>query len=453
MQERYEFGPFRLEPARHLLMRDGEPVPLTPKAFDLLLLLVRERERVVAKEEALRLLWPDTAVEEGNLTQNVFTVRKALGDSSEGARFVATIPRRGYRFVAEVREVPATTPVPEAPPPEPARQAPRRRSWRVPAAVLGGLALLLGVYRLGQITAEPQLPALQRLTFRRGLINSARFAPDGRSIVYTGAWDGQPDRLFLVRPESPESQALEVPEGRLLSVSKGGELAMLLRAPQSTVPVMGTGTLARVPLTGGPAREVLDSVVTADFAPDGSLAVVRIVDKTSKRIEYPIGRVLHTVHPADCLGDVRVSPRGDMIAFGDCKNPGTRIVVLDRQGKRLLELPVSGWIGGLAWSGDEVWFTTSSGGLYPQLRATSLSGRERLVARLPGNLGDVGPEGRVLTGIGSLRAGILGVAPGETEERELGWLEGSAARDLSADGTLMLFAMMTTDLSLWIGVS
>src|SRR5512139_3500207 len=98
----YTFGPFRLEPAKRLLLRDGVPVPLTPKAFDLLVAVIERRERVVDKEEALRLLWPDTVVEESNLTQNVFLLRKALGDNQDDARFIATVPRRGYRFVAEV---------------------------------------------------------------------------------------------------------------------------------------------------------------------------------------------------------------------------------------------------------------------------------------------------------------------------------------------------------------
>jgi DNA-binding winged helix-turn-helix (wHTH) protein len=96
----YEFGPFRLEPATRRLLREGEPLPLTPKAFDTLLLLVQNRERVMDKEEVLRRIWPDAVVEESNLAQNVFTLRRTLGDTPEGARFIATMPRRGYRFVA-----------------------------------------------------------------------------------------------------------------------------------------------------------------------------------------------------------------------------------------------------------------------------------------------------------------------------------------------------------------
>src|SRR5258706_7867715 len=102
----FEFSPFRLEPATRRLLRGGDPLPLTPKSFDTLLVLVQNRDRVVEKSEVMRLVWPDTVVEEANLAQHVFTLRKTLGDSPDGARFIATVPKRGYRFVAEVREVP-----------------------------------------------------------------------------------------------------------------------------------------------------------------------------------------------------------------------------------------------------------------------------------------------------------------------------------------------------------
>jgi DNA-binding winged helix-turn-helix (wHTH) protein/tetratricopeptide (TPR) repeat protein/predicted Ser/Thr protein kinase len=101
----FAFGPFRLDPASRRLLRDGHPVALPPKAFDVLLMLVEHRGRLVEKEEILRRIWPDVVVEEGNLTQHVFTLRKLLGES-ENQRYVVTVPRRGYQFVAEVLEVP-----------------------------------------------------------------------------------------------------------------------------------------------------------------------------------------------------------------------------------------------------------------------------------------------------------------------------------------------------------
>src|SRR5215831_7609243 len=101
----YEFGPFRLDAAEHLLLRDGEAVPLTPKAFDLLLALVERHGHLLEKDELLRTVWPDTFVEEANLASNISQLRKALGDGENGQRYIETAPKRGYRFVASVQEV------------------------------------------------------------------------------------------------------------------------------------------------------------------------------------------------------------------------------------------------------------------------------------------------------------------------------------------------------------
>ena len=100
----YEFGPFRLDAEEGVLLRAGEPVPLTPKAFEMLLRLVERSGHLVGKEELLRQVWPEQFVEEGNLTQQIFALRRALGESPGGPRYIETVPRRGYRFVAEVRD-------------------------------------------------------------------------------------------------------------------------------------------------------------------------------------------------------------------------------------------------------------------------------------------------------------------------------------------------------------
>ena len=101
----YVFGPFTLDCRRQRLLRDGEPQALTGKTFEVLRVLIEHRERLVEKQELLRLVWPDVVVDEANLTQHIFTVRKLLGDSSQDARYVLTVSRRGYRFIADVLEV------------------------------------------------------------------------------------------------------------------------------------------------------------------------------------------------------------------------------------------------------------------------------------------------------------------------------------------------------------
>src|SRR5437879_1473638 len=102
-QEFYEFGPFRVDERRGVLLKDGQPIPLTPKAFELLLLLIRGGGDTAEKSELMRRLWPDSFVEEGNLTQTVFVLRKALGDDSQDPRYIVTVPRRGYRLATQVR--------------------------------------------------------------------------------------------------------------------------------------------------------------------------------------------------------------------------------------------------------------------------------------------------------------------------------------------------------------
>lgn len=109
-QHFYDFGPFRLDVDQRVLLRDAEPVALAPKVFDTLLVLVRNKGRIIEKEELMKALWPDSFVEESNLPQNIFTLRKALGEKEDGERFIETIPRRGYRFIA-----PVSIPLPQPP--------------------------------------------------------------------------------------------------------------------------------------------------------------------------------------------------------------------------------------------------------------------------------------------------------------------------------------------------
>src|SRR5215831_1951848 len=103
----YEFGPFVLDTAQHLLLKGEKPVTLTPKTYDALLVLVRNSGRMLSKEELMGALWPDSFVEESNLTQQVSMIRKALGESPGEHRYIVTVPGRGYRFAAQVKSRPA----------------------------------------------------------------------------------------------------------------------------------------------------------------------------------------------------------------------------------------------------------------------------------------------------------------------------------------------------------
>jgi DNA-binding winged helix-turn-helix (wHTH) protein len=148
----YEFGPFRLDAAQRLLSRDDHPILLQPKAFETLLVLVRNSDRVVMKEELLNAVWADTFVQESNLTQNIFVLRKALGDDDGEARrrYIVTVPGRGYRFAEKVRTVAAPEAVlPDEPTPAPTAVQPRWRASRaivVAALVVAVLALAVLAY-------------------------------------------------------------------------------------------------------------------------------------------------------------------------------------------------------------------------------------------------------------------------------------------------------------------
>ena len=101
----YHFGPYRLDASQRVLLRDGKPVSLTLKAFDTLIALVQKQGLVVEKDDLMKQVWPDACVEDSNLTQNIFTLRKVLGETAEGLKYIETVPRRGYRFVAPVDEI------------------------------------------------------------------------------------------------------------------------------------------------------------------------------------------------------------------------------------------------------------------------------------------------------------------------------------------------------------
>src|SRR5215467_684305 len=105
-KELYEFGPFRVDPEKEVLQRDGNHIPLQPKTFQVLLVLVRHNQEVVTKDDLMKTVWPDTFVEEANLSRNIFMLRKALGERSQDHQYILTVPGRGYRFAEDVRLVP-----------------------------------------------------------------------------------------------------------------------------------------------------------------------------------------------------------------------------------------------------------------------------------------------------------------------------------------------------------
>jgi eukaryotic-like serine/threonine-protein kinase len=321
--------------------------------------------------------------------------------------------------------------------------APARRSWLLPIiAALAAVALCVGLYLVGKRFTTSSNPTFHRLTFRRGTIPAARFSPDGQTIVYGAALEGRPIELFTTRFDSTDSRPLGLEKSDLLGISSSGELAVSLRAFHFA-PFVESGTLGRMPLAGGAPREVMENVAWADWTPDGSdLAAVRYVDGRFQ-IEFPMGRSLY--QPRGWASHLRFSPKGDLLAFQDHVQTGDdgRVVIIDRQGKIKAASSFFTTTQGLAWfrDGKEVWFTASHEGAARGIYALDLSGKERLILRVPGTLTlhDITRDGRVLLTVDNAQFGILALAPGESAERNLSWFDWSLVADMSPDGKTLLF--------------
>jgi DNA-binding winged helix-turn-helix (wHTH) protein len=457
------FGAFEMDVRAGELRRSGHLVRLQPQPFKVLSLLASRPGDVVTREEVQAEVWPaGTFVDfEQSLNFCIRQIRAALGDNALAPRYVETLPRRGYRWVGgsvervlaapEPREWPravaleprGTAPEGEADgaaaplqEPAPAVAAGSQRPGRTARAVIVALALVstvaaaAAVWEAFRPAAPAPPPSFQRLTFRRGLVNSARFAPDGQ-VVFGASWDGQAPRVHVTGSDARDLRALEV-GGIVVGVSSTGEVAYL-----------NDGVLARAPLAGGPPKVELKDVLAADWTGGGEqFAVVRTVDRHF-RLEFPVGKVLaETPRPSR----LRLSPDGRYLAlavhprFDDDRG---NVVVYDRSGKLVASSEGWGSLDGIAWPprGGEVWFTAARTGADSALHALALDGRTRPVLAGMGRLviHDVAPDGRVLLESATLRSEMRFRREGEAEDRDLSWLDFSAAVALSPDAREVYF--------------
>ena len=321
-----------------------------------------------------------------------------------------------------------------------------RRLWsrvtRLGIAVIAAAALVTAGY-YARSRFEPPPARYQRMTFREGRVSAARFAPDGRSILYSANWDGGPYRVYWAAPGNPESLDLGFGDASLLSISSKGDAAFLVG------PFLpdGSGTLSRNSISGGQPRQLLEHVLLADWSPDGSeLAVVRRVEGKN-RLEYPVGNVLFE-NPWGPL-NIRVSPDGRMVAFTSYGN-GSAIAVFtaDRNGGKPKQLGVvSGQttvpdVSTLCWSPDrkEIWFRSFDTSDWNTIHAIGLNGKQRIVARFPGRVAlfDIAPDGRMLFSNDTGRKGIRALPPGANEERDASILEAAELIGISEDGVVVL---------------
>ena len=325
----------------------------------------------------------------------------------------------------------------------------RLRRFQLPITLLV-VALGAGLgYLFGQKSKSSSEITYHQLTFRKGTVLSARFAPDNRTVIYSAAWGGSPPELFSTRQDSIESRPVGLSQVDLLGISSQGELAVSLKP----IPLQGffgtQGTLGRTPLTGGTApREMLENVEWSDWSPDGSsLLVVRTVDNEN-RIEYPAGKVVYKAAAPAWISHPRLSRDGKRIAFcqhlvrGDDRGAIT-VINSDGSGTAKSFGDFSS-LYGLAWSpkDDEVWFTADPTvtTIARRLMALSMSGAFRLLAAAPGDLTlhDVSADGTAVIAIDDRERKIF-FTDSKTPERELTWLDRAVLAAFSQDGKLVVF--------------
>jgi eukaryotic-like serine/threonine-protein kinase len=439
--QRVRFGEFELDLRTRELWNKGHKLTLQEQPFLILAMLLARSGQLVTRDELTKKLWPSgTFVDfEHSLNKAVNRLREALEDSAVQPRYIETLPRQGYRLIAQEPASPIVPP------------AARTSAWRRTLVPLGAVFVLAGLL-LGWIwthreTKQPE-PDFQRLSFGRGMIRSARFAPDGQSVVYGAAWDGKPAQLFWTKAGSIESRALGV-EAEILAISPKGEMAVLLN--QRFGIISSQGTLALMSLTGSPPHKLLDNVQDADWSPDGSkLVITHYLDGGRCDLEFPPGKVLYETSGGTWLSHPRISPRGDQIAVLEhpiADDDGGSVEIIDLAGNKKILSANFFSIEGLAWDsdGNALWFSGNEpnpNGRRALFKVTT-AGQQRLVRRESGNLTlrDASRSGRLAVTRDTSRSEVFGRIDPDNRERELGWLDNSIAYDVSADGRMIALSV------------
>ena len=275
----YEFGPFRLDVSEHLLLRDGQPVVLTPKVFDVLRVLVQNAGHLVEKERLLSEVWANSFVEEGGLNRNVSILRKALGEKASGEHYIQTVPKLGYRFVAPVTERfdddrPSSPAGLENPTAVAIPASVSRRAAGIAGLLLVVGALAYAVFRLSEPakTAVPSLPPTAVAEHRQVTFTGKEGAPtlsaDGRRIAYVS-----------YEPPEPRVMVQELAGGHPLAIFDAPEVGHLRWSPDGSDLLIwargaGKNGIYTVPQLGGTPVRIADGQYIGCWSPDGSTIAV-----------------------------------------------------------------------------------------------------------------------------------------------------------------------------------
>ena len=323
----------------------------------------------------------------------------------------------------------------------------RRKPLTIAVAGLCGIAALTGAYFAGTRNGSNKQPRFERLTFQRGNIRGARFAPDKQNVIYSAAWEGRPYEVFSSRIGDHNARSLDLKNATVVGVSSAGDIALLTnvrRNPESSW--MQSGTLARVSESGGAPREILEDVWDADISRNGKQFAVVRSPGGPQQLEYPVGKVLFKTN--GYISHPRISPDGKQVAFLEHPVYGDDRGYLDLvdAGANIKRLTSeSQGEEGIAWSADgrEVWYAAAPPGsaMDRAVFAVTPAGKSRVVSNFPGYsaVWDIAANGRVLISDESIEAAQMVASPANAPERDasaLGWASYGA---LSADGKSVAF--------------
>ena len=323
----------------------------------------------------------------------------------------------------------------------------RRKPLTIAVAALCGIAALAAAYFAGARGSSSKQAKFERLTFQRGHIRGARFAPDGQNVIYSATWEGLPYEVFSSRIGEHNARSLDLKNAMVVGVSAAGDIALLTnvrRSPESNW--MQSGTLARVSESGGAAREILEYVWDADISRDGKQFAIVRSSAGPQQLEYPIGKVLFKTN--GYISHPRISPDGKLVAFlehpvyGDDRG---YLDIVDAAGNVKRLTVESQGEEGVAWSTDgrEVWYAAAppESAMERAVFAVTPAGKSRVVSHFPGYdvVWDIAPDGRLLMSDESIDAVQMVASPANSPERNVSALGYATYGALSADGKSIVF--------------